>query len=56
MALLNAREDPRISSLIGQLVRLEVMGAGFDIRAASSEEAETFWQARQAEVRWLHQD
>ena len=36
MALRMSR-DPRISSLIGQLVRLEVMGAGFDIRAASEE-------------------
>ena len=35
MALLNARRIPHFS-LIGQLVRLEVMGAGFDIRAASS--------------------
>ncbi len=46
MALVDARNHPRVAPLLGQLVRLEVSGPDFDIRAASSEEAERFWESR----------
>ncbi len=39
MALRDARLDPEIAPLLGELVRLEVRGGGFDIELADSEEA-----------------
>jgi hypothetical protein len=46
MALLDARNDPRVQPLLGQLVRLEVAGAEFDLRPAAPEEAAAFWESR----------
>jgi hypothetical protein len=46
MALRGAAGDPRVQALLGQLVRLEVRASDFDLRAASAEEADSFWQAR----------
>lgn len=46
MALLGASQDPRVAPLVGTLVRLEVTPAGFDLRAATLEEASAFWAAR----------
>ena len=47
LAVGDARNDPRIAPLLGELVRLEVHAGGFELRAASSEEAQEFWQQRQ---------
>ncbi len=49
MALRDARNDSRIMGLIDQLVRLEVSEGAFDIRAASIEEAEAFWESLRPE-------
>jgi len=46
MALRDARQDPRVAPFIGQLIRLEVAGADFNIRQATPEEAEAFWASR----------
>ncbi len=46
MALPNAREDARVAPLLGRLVRLEVAGAGFELREAEPAVAEAFWAAR----------
>jgi hypothetical protein len=46
MALRDARRDPRVQPLIGQLVRLEVRPTDYDLRVATAEEADAFWQAR----------
>ena len=46
MALVDARDDPRIAPLLGQLVRLEVAGAGFQLAPADPAEAEAFWASR----------
>jgi hypothetical protein len=46
MALKGARTDDRITSLLGKLVRLEVKPAGFELRAASAEEADAYYRAR----------
>jgi hypothetical protein len=46
MALRNAKTDPRIKPFIGKLVRLEVRSADFDLREATPEEADAFWQSR----------
>ena len=47
MALRGAREDARVASLFDQLVRLEVVGGGFTLRAADPVEAEAFWRSRE---------
>ena len=44
MALRGAASDPRIEPLLGRLVRLEVSPGGFELRVASSTEAEAFWR------------
>jgi len=44
MALLGAHTDPRLAPLLGQLVRLEVNGAGFTVQKATPEEAAAFWE------------
>jgi hypothetical protein len=46
MALKGARTDPRVSPLIGRLVRLEVMGSDFSLELADSDEALEFWETR----------
>ncbi|MBN2715515.1 MAG: lamin tail domain-containing protein [Deltaproteobacteria bacterium] len=45
MALVKAREDERIAAHLGELVRLEVGHADFDIRVADAAEAQTFWES-----------
>ncbi len=50
MVLYQARKDPRVSDLLDQLVRLEVSATGFDIRLASIEEAEAFWESLQTQA------
>jgi hypothetical protein len=45
LALLSARQDPRVGPLLGKLVRLEVSGGGFTLREASPSEAKTHWDA-----------
>ena len=49
MALLDAREDPRIAPYFGELVRLEVEGASFRVTVADPAEAEAFWSSRRPE-------
>ena len=46
MSLRGARQDPRLESLFGKLVRLEVKPADFEIREASAAEADAYWQNR----------
>jgi hypothetical protein len=46
MALKQARTDPRIAPLLGELVRLEVTGSDFDVSVADREEALAFWESR----------
>lgn len=46
MALADAREDPTLAPLFGQLVRLEVTADHFEARLADPAEAEAFWEAR----------
>jgi hypothetical protein len=46
MALRGAKTDPRVQPLIGKLVRLEVRASDFDLREATAEEADAFWQSR----------
>ena len=49
LALRDAKTDARIAPLIGELVRLEVSEANFNIRIAAPEEAALFWDARAAD-------
>jgi hypothetical protein len=46
MALRGAAQDPRLKSLFGKLVRLEVRASDFLIREADAAEADEYWQAR----------
>jgi Pyruvate phosphate dikinase, AMP/ATP-binding domain/Lamin Tail Domain len=46
MALVNARNDARLGGLFDKLVRIEVGGGGFSVRAASTAEAQAFWDKR----------
>ncbi|XXX77395.1 PEP/pyruvate-binding domain-containing protein [Sorangium sp. So ce134] len=46
MALRGAREDERLKGLFGKLVRLEVRATEFDIREATAQEADAYWEAR----------
>jgi len=46
MALRGARAHPRVTPLIGKLVRLEVGPQDFSLREASPEEADAFWLTR----------
>lgn len=46
MALVDARNHPRLVPLFGRLVRLSVEGGDFDIRPAGAEEAAAFWASR----------
>jgi hypothetical protein len=50
MALRGARTDPRLVPFIGRLARLDVRDGGFEIRAATSTEAEAFWQMRREQT------
>jgi hypothetical protein len=50
MALTNASSDPRIAPHLGELVRFEVTLSGFEIRVATSSEAEEFWRMRREET------
>lgn len=43
MALLDAREDPRIAPMLDELVRFEVSEGDFSIRSATRAEAQAFW-------------
>ena len=45
MALVDARSNERITSHLGELVRLEVGHGDFDIQTADASEAETFWNS-----------
>ena len=47
MALPNAAETPEFKNLLGKLVRLEVNEGGYQIRGATLEEAELFWDEQQ---------
>ncbi len=47
MALRDARNDERVSGLFDQLVRLEVSGAGFELRKATAEEVAAFLRERE---------
>jgi hypothetical protein len=46
MALLRARQDPRVAPFIDKLARLEVSGGGFTLREATAAEAQAFWDKR----------
>lgn len=46
MALSEARSDPRVAELLGELVRLEVAPTGFEIAPAAPEEAKEYWDSR----------
>ncbi|WP_437275105.1 PEP/pyruvate-binding domain-containing protein [Sorangium sp. So ce375] len=46
MALRGARDDERLKALFGKLVRLEVRASDFDIREATAQEADAYWEAR----------
>ncbi len=46
LALINARQDPRVLPLLGKLVRFEVTPEGFTLREASSSEAAAFWDSK----------
>jgi hypothetical protein len=46
MSLKGARSDPRVKSLLGKLVRLEVKPADFELREATAAEADAYWQSR----------
>lgn len=43
IALVEASQDPRVKDLLGKLVRFEVKGGEFDLREATIEEAQAFW-------------
>lgn len=43
MALRNAWDNPKLETLLGQLIYLEVLADSFAVRKASLEEAEAFW-------------
>jgi hypothetical protein len=47
MALRDARKDPRVAALLGQLVRIRVSGAGFELREATAEEVDAFVRTRE---------
>lgn len=49
MALRDARNDVRFAGLFDSLVRLEVSEGAFDVRAATLEEAEEFWESQRPE-------
>lgn len=49
MALKNARQDPRIAPFLDKLVRFTVTRTGFELRVATSSEAEAFWEERAGE-------
>jgi hypothetical protein len=53
VALGGAHTDPRLAPFFDKLVRLDVTGAGFTVRAATPEEATAFWEMRhpQGELR-----
>ncbi|WP_437679056.1 PEP/pyruvate-binding domain-containing protein [Sorangium sp. So ce131] len=46
MALRGARDHDRLRGLFGKLVRLEVRATDFDLREATAEEADAYWEAR----------
>ncbi len=46
MALVSARQDARLAPLFETLVRLQVDGGGFTVRAATTTEAQAFWESR----------
>ncbi|WP_437893619.1 PEP/pyruvate-binding domain-containing protein [Sorangium sp. So ce124] len=46
MALRGARDDERLKALFGKLVRLEVRASDFDIREATAQEADAYWEKR----------
>jgi len=46
MALRDARNDPSVAPLLDKLVRLEVFEGHFELRSASTAEAEAFWETR----------
>lgn len=48
MALPGASERPEIQGLLGKLVRLEVDEGGYQLRLATLEEAQEFWQNQQS--------
>jgi pyruvate, water dikinase len=49
LAYPDASRDAAVSSLLGELVRFEVAGGGFTLRAATLDEAEAFWLDRARE-------
>ncbi len=52
LALRNASTDPRVQPLIGKLVRFEVFPGGFDLRAATADEVNAFWQKKLDRPEW----
>jgi hypothetical protein len=46
MALRSARKDARLAPLLGKLVRLSVGAADYQVREATAEEADAFWESK----------
>src|SRR4029077_18682991 len=46
VAVTGARTDERLARFFDKLVRLDVTGAGFSVRAATAEESTAFWEMR----------
>ncbi|MBN1610555.1 MAG: hypothetical protein JW940_28250 [Polyangiaceae bacterium] len=49
LALRNAESDPRVTELLGKLVRFEVTRSGFTLEPASDEEAQAYWDSQTRE-------
>jgi pyruvate, water dikinase len=49
LALRDADTDPRVTELLGKLVRFEVTRSGFTLKTASEKEARAFWDAQTRE-------
>ncbi len=47
MFLRGARNDSKVATLLGKVVRLDVRGADFSLESASAEEAVAFWNTRE---------
>ncbi len=48
LALKDAANDPRVKPLLGKPVRFEVFAGGFDLREATPQEVNDYWNARLA--------
>ena len=52
LALRDADTDPRITELLGKLVRFEVTVSGFTLEEASKKEARAYWDSQAQVIRW----